>query len=228
MKRTLVTAKINLATNKLSAFITLGVVVAVIISGAISTCFSNGESTQISLGSYFYLYILMIPFFIVCSNYKKLIHLNADKRTYYAGSILTYAIAALLVSGCNTVFYTFEDALRPLYATLPMSNLMELTGWMSNGVLIALIQQTAFLFLLAVTLHTLISLQTSWVGWVVDAVIIAVISVFTPIAPLRNVLVGFFQLVMFNRNFLLHIAVCLGLSALIGMLGMISLKKRTA
>lgn len=225
MKNTLAVVNINFLTNKLSAIITIVLVLAVMTSDYIVTSITGNASSQISLGNYFYLYILMIPFFIALSNYKKTMNLNASKRSYYAGSILTYGIAALLVSLCNTLFLVFLNQWIPSY--LPMSNLMELTGWLNNGVFIAFLQQAAFLFLTGVALHVLLFVQTYWVGWVADLIIIAIISVFTPIEPLRNVLAGFFKLIMFNSNFLLHIIVCLALTAILCALGLIPLKKRT-
>lgn len=64
-------------------------------------------------------------------------------------------------------------------------------------------------------------------GWLTDAVLVAVICVFTPIAPLRAVLGGFFQIIMFNGSALLHIGVCLLLSAAFSLAGLAVLKRKT-
>jgi hypothetical protein len=40
--------------------------------------------------------------------------------------------------------------------------------------------------------------QTAWYGWVADVILIAVISVFTPIAPLRAAEAWFFHLIIFS------------------------------
>ena len=55
----------------------------------------------------------------------------------------------------------------------------------------------------------------------------AVICVFTPIAPLRSVLAGFFGLIMLNGNALVHTAVCLMLSAALALAGLWVLKRKT-
>lgn len=226
MKSTIAVAKYNITTNKLALYITIGVIIVQLISNTIIYLVIPGaESTQISLGNYFYLYIAMIPFFIVISSYKKFIHLHASKHDYYFGSLLTYGAAAIAVSLLNTLFCILVDPNIPIY--LEMTNLMELTGWMQNGVLIAFIQQAIFLFLAAVFLHVLISLQPYWAGWVIDLIIIIILAVFIPIAPLRHIVVGFFSLVMFNSNALLHILVCLILTAILNAAGRIPLKKRT-
>jgi len=71
------------------------------------------------------------------------------------------------------------------------------------------------LFLLASFVHTLVSIQDKWYGWVTDVVLIAIISVFTPIAPLRAVLVVFFNMIIFHPNALLHILNCVGIGLII-------------
>lgn len=87
MKSTIAVAKYNFATNKLSAYVTLGLIVIQIISNSIiNMALGVGASSQISLGNYIYLYLLMLPFFVVLSNYKKFIHLNASKHAYYTGN----------------------------------------------------------------------------------------------------------------------------------------------
>lgn len=226
MKSTIAVAKCNFAKNKLAAFVTLGVIGGQLISDIVKMMLTKDVGSQISLGNYFYLYMLMIPFFIVLSNYKKFISLNASKRAYYTGSVLTYGVSAVVVSLLNTLVCTLVDKSVPLY--MGMSNLMELTGWMQNGVLIAFLQQNVFLFLAAVFLHVLISLQRHWVGWVVDLAIVIILAVFLPIAPLRHLVASFFSLVMFNSNFILHIVVCLFLSGILCAAGLIPLKKHTA
>lgn len=224
MNSAIAVAKTNIATNKLSAYITIGIIVAQLISnGIVSLAVPESASSQISLGNYFYLYICLIPFFIVISSYKKFINLNASKHDYYIGSLLTYGVAAISVSFINALFCTFVDPNLPIY--MEMTNLMRLTGWMENGVLIGFIQQTVFLFLTAVFLHVLISLQRYWIGWVVDVVIVLILAVFIPITPLRHLLVSFFSLVMFNSNFLLHIVVCLVLAGMLCVIDLVPLKK---
>ena len=76
-------------------------------------------------------------------------------------------------------------------------------------------------------LHVLLSMQPHWYGWVTDAVLAAIICVFTPIAPLRGLLAGFFGVVMLNANAPVHIAVCLALSAALAAAGLAVLKRKT-
>jgi hypothetical protein len=57
------------------------------------------------------------------------------------------------------------------------------------------------------------SLNRSW--WGTDIVLAALISVFTPIPVLRNALIWFFDMILFNRYAAVRIICCLVLSAAI-------------
>ena len=89
------------------------------------------------------------------------------------------------------------------------------------------VQQMCFLLLVMVFLHVLLSMQAHWYGWLTDAVLAAIICIFTPIAPLREILSGFFQIIMLNGNAILHIGVSLLLSAALSLVGLVVLKRKT-
>ena len=55
----------------------------------------------------------------------------------------------------------------------------------------------------------------------------AVVSVFTPIAPLRALLADLFRLVLCNPNALTHLCACLLLSAALALVGLWALKQKT-
>lgn len=224
MKNMFKVASLNFSTTKSSIIITIGVIIIQVVSNMIISSATGEAASDMSIGNFFYLYIIIIPFFIVLSNYKKLINLNASKINFYLGSILTYAISSVAISLLNTLSLNFLEKNSTVY--MKESNLMELTGWMENGILIAFIQQAIFIFLFAIFLHVLISLQTHWVGWMIDFIIVIILSVFLPIEVLRNAVSNFFELIMFNSNYILHISSCLILSITIFLLGMIPLKKR--
>ncbi|MFF3099776.1 hypothetical protein [Viridibacillus arvi] len=216
MKPVLTVIKRNFASNLIALIITILVVL-------LSTT-SSDASISISRGNYTYLYMLMMPFFIVYFNFSKLIHLNATKKDYFWGSILTYIIAAASISMVNTFIHLVID---PMNQTQIVINLLELCGWWENGVFVAFFQQFAFLLMVAVFLHVLLSMQSYWYGWLTDAVLVAIICVFVPIQPLRQILVSFFKLIMFNGNALLHISVCLSISMVLALVGLAVLKRRS-
>lgn len=205
-----------LASNKISFIITAIVVLCTTTSGDSAIALSNGNYT--------WLLAIMTPFFFVFYDYKKLMHLGMNKRDFFLGSIAAYAFLALTISALNTAIHIVID---PLNQTQTVVNLMDLCGWTENGIFVAFLQQIFFLMLTMLFLHVLLSMQEHWYGWLTDCVLVAIICVFTPIAPLRRILAGFFGFIMFNSNALLHMGICLALGAVLSMLGLIVLKRKT-
>lgn len=203
-----------LASNKLSFLLTALVVV----------CATSSGEAVLSNGNYTWLLAALTPFFFVLYDFSKLTHLGASKGDYYAGCLLSYVLLAFGISLVNTFIHLVID---PLYPARRVINLMDVCGWMENGMAVAALQQMCFLLLVMVFLHVLLSMQAHWYGWVVDALLVAVICVFTPIALLRGVLAGFFGIVMLNGNAALHIAACLLLSAGLSLGGVAILKRKT-
>ncbi|MDI0264535.1 hypothetical protein QIW52_01075 [Clostridioides difficile] len=205
--------------NFSSSFI--GFIITILVVLLSST--SSDAKIDISRGNYTYLYILIVPFFIVYFNFSKLIYLNATKKYYFWGSMITYIITALAVSLINTFIHLVID---PINQTQTVINLLELCGWWQNGPFLAFFQQFTFLLLVSIFLHLLLSMQTYWYGWITDIALIAIICIFVPIQHLRGILVEFFKLIMFNSNPLLHIGICSIGSLLLAYLCLIVLKKK--
>ena len=67
--------------------------------------------------------------------------------------------------------------------------------------------QFSFLLLTEAVIHTLVFMQTKWYGWAADLLIVAIISVFTPIPVLREAEIFFFRFTIFERPAIIHIAV---------------------
>ena len=216
MKATLSIVKRLLASNKISFIVTAVVVLCATTSGDSAVALSNGNYT--------WLLAVLTPFFFVFYDFKKLIHLGASKKDFYFGALVSYVGLAFLVSLLNTGIHLLID---PLNHTQTVINLMAVCGWMENNVFFAFIQQAVFLLLSMVFLHVLLSMQPHWYGWLTDIILVAIICIFTPIAPLRGLLAGFFKVIMFNPNALLHIVVCMGLSAALSATGLAVLKRKT-
>ncbi len=87
--------------------------------------------------------------------------------------------------------------------------LLDVFGFMANGPIVAFIQMWAFLILFCCVLHTLTLIQGRWYGWAVNVLIIAIISIFTPIALLRDVLGWFFNMIIFHDIAIVQILSCL-------------------
>lgn len=184
---------------------------------------SSGE-VVLSNGNYTWLLAALTPFFFVFYDFKKLMHLGASKKDYYVGCLISYGFLAFCISLANTLIHLLIDH---LYSARTVINLMDVCRWTENGIAMAGVQQMCFLLLVMVFLHVLLSMQAHWYGWLTDAVLAAIICIFTPIAPLRGILSRFFGIVMLNGNAILHIGVCLLLSAALSLGGLAVLKRKT-
>ncbi len=203
-----------LASNKISFIITVLVVL----------CATSSGDGVLSNGNYIWLLAVMTPFFFVYYDYTKLIHLGASKRDYFFGCLISYGFLAFCISLFNTAIHLLID---PIYSARTVINLMDVCKWTENGIIVAGLQQMFFLLLGMLFLHVLLSMQPHWYGWLTDAVLVVIICIFTRIAPLRGVLAGFFQIIMLNSNAVLHMGICLLLSAALSLVGLLVLKKKT-
>lgn len=215
MKPILTVMKRQLASNRLSILLTVLVMLLATTSA--------DSPVALSRGNYAWLLAVLSPFFVVFYDFSKLIHLGATKGDTYWGSLASYGVLAASISLVNTAVHLLLD---PLNRTQTVLNLLEVCGWWANGPFLAWLQQMVFLWLVMLFLHLLLSIQTQWYGWVADALLVAIVSIFTPIAPLRRALGSFFGLVMCNANAPLHLAVCLALSALLVFAGLGLLKRK--
>jgi hypothetical protein len=176
----------------------------------------NGDdlsmNVSISCGWVVWLLIPLAAVLISAKNFKRIINLGGKRADFFRGSLMTYAALALTAAAAATVLNYALD--RPVVAALGLGGKLsaaDVFGWSAHNPVIAFFQQSAFLFLFAAFTHTLTALQDRWYGLAVDVLIIAVIAVFTPIAPLRRVLAGFFWLILFSPP-LPQIAACVVLA----------------
>lgn len=203
-----------LASNKISY----------IVTGLVVVCATSSGETVLSNGNYTWLLAVFAPFFFVFYDFSRLMHLGASKRDYFFASLISYGLLAFGISLLNTLIHLVID---PAYPAQAVINMMDVCRWTENGLVAAGLQQMCFLFLVMVFLHVLLSMQLHWYGWLTGAVLAAIICVFTPIAPLRSVLGQFFGLIMINPNAVLHIGVCLLLSAALSFAGLAVLRRKT-
>lgn len=214
MRVTFAIVKRLLASNKISF----------IITAFVALCATSSGNVVLSNGNYTWLLAALTPFFFVFYDFTKLMHLGASKKDYFLGCLISYGFLAFCISLINTAMHILID---PIYSAQTVINMMDVCKWTENGIVVAGMQQVFFLVLVMIFFHVLLSMQTYWYGWLADASLVAIICVFTPIAPLRTILVGFFQIIMLNNNPVIHICVCLLLSAALSLGGLMVLKKRT-
>ena len=202
-----------LASNKISFIITALVVL----------CARSSGDVVLSNGNYSWLLAVFTPFFFVFYDFTRLMHLGTSKKDYFSGCLISYVFLAFCISVVNTIIHLLID---PVYPAQTVINLMDVCQWTKNGILVAGLQQMFFLLLVMVFLHVLLTMQPYWYGWLADAVLVAMICIFTPFASLRNVLAGFFRLIMLNGNAILHIGICLLLTAALSFGGLAVLKRK--
>jgi hypothetical protein len=229
-------AKLNLKNIRTPYFVT-GIVTATMFVQTIVYAIimaNGGTSSQASpsFGNYFWLLIVMAAIFIPAKHFKKTVNLGGKRDGFFWGSLGTYAVLAGVVSlATATVHYTFDRALISTgnFASTEaflqdfsfienhyvIFEVLEIFGWTARGPIFAVIQQFAFLLLLAVVVHTLTAIQDKWYGWVTDAVIAAILATFIPIPVLRPALLWFFEMILVHSNAAVQITVCLALSAVI-------------
>lgn len=203
-----------LASNKISFILTALVVL----------CATSSGDVVLSNGNYTWLLAVLTPFFFVFYDFTKFMYLGASKRDYFFSCLISYGFLAFCISLVNTVIRLLID---PVYSAQTVINMMDVCKWTENGMILAGVQQMCFLLLVMIFLHVLLSMQAHWYGWLTDTVIVAIICIFTPIAPLRAILDGFFQMIMLNSNAVLHIGICLLLSAVLALGGLLVLKRKT-
>ena len=213
MTATFAVVKRLLASNQLSYILTAIVVL----------CATSSGDVVLSNGNYTWLLAVLSPFFFVFYDFTKLMHLGASKKDYWIGCLISYGLLAFGISLVNTVIHLLIDPIDPAQTVI---NLMDVCRWTENGIVIAGFQQMFFLLLAMVFLHVLLSMQTHWYGWLTDAILVAIICIFTPIAPLRGILSGLFQLIMLNGSAPVHIGICLLLSAALSLAGLVVLKRK--
>ncbi|GMQ61626.1 hypothetical protein [Vallitalea maricola] len=203
MNKAIKVAKFNFRYGcKQTFIITLIIVLLTIINLIIEFLIGSQVQGSLSIGNLFTLINILAPIFIVLKYYKKLINIGAKKLDFIKGCIINYVVLAVIVAIINILFY---------YAIEPIiwGNSLEISyipafGWTNSGVFACFIYQTGFYILLSTFIHTLVLYQNMWIGWVADVILIAIISVFTPIAPLRQALIVFFRATTLNPSFILQ------------------------
>lgn len=185
----------------------------------------NSKTTEVSEGNQLLLALIIAAVLIPAVNFRKIMHLNGKKVDFFWASLINYIIFSVVLSIINLVLYTTIDSVMGSIVTI--WNIVDLFGWIRHGIIVAFFMQFAFYLLVGVTIHTLTAMQTFWFGWVVDFVLVTIISVFIPIAPLRSILIDFLNLIILNPNALAQVAICLALSVAIYTLNIpiLSIKK---
>ncbi|MCL2470412.1 MAG: hypothetical protein FWF25_01535 [Propionibacteriaceae bacterium] len=155
-------------------------------------------SYMVSVAWAFWLLIPLTAILVPARNFNRIINLGGKRNPFFWGSLMLNAVMAGAVSLVTILIgYVVDPAIVKSGALGGVFVIQDIFGWGAYGPVVAFLQQFAFLFLFGSFVHTLSAAHSKWYGLVADVVIIAIISVFTPIAPLRGALVWFFHTVLF-------------------------------
>ena len=227
MKTIIGMAKINWRHSKVAYLIT-GITFAVgFLQYIIDLTVNPPDNVIFSAGNYMYLLPLCMGIFVAALNFPKLMNLGGKRMDFFKSGFITYLVISAASSlVCMATYFTVNKWMLSNSRIAGMLDLYDIFGFMSRGAIIAFFQAAAFMLLIAVTAHTLTLIQGIWYGWVTNVVIIAIISVFTPIAPLRAALVWFFNMIIFNKNAALQIISCLITGIVIYSASIVPIKSR--
>lgn len=218
--------KLNLRQSKTAYLITailltLGitsVIVSLVIPGA-------GGNESLSVWNYLLILPLLMSIFVPAQNFTKTMNLGGKRRDFFKASVLTYLPVVAACSLAGVIWNLSIDRLL-LRRTAFVLSLFDVFGFSRNGMAVAFIQMTAFLLLFCCVLHTLTLIQGHWYGWAADVMIAAIISVFTPIAPLRAALVWFFNMIIFHELAIVQILSCVVLGTAVYLASLIPIRTK--
>ena len=217
-KKAMTIARLSMRQLKNAYFITGIVMLAMLANYILAFALNQSGNSTVSFANMLIILPILSAIFIPAQHTRKILNLGAKRIDVITGALPVYIIQSAAVTLLMLIcHYTFDRWIigRGISEIL---DVLVVFGYMSQGPVVAFIRMFAFLLLLTFVLHTLTAAQDKWYGWVADIVIVAIISVFTPIASLRVSLVWFFNLIIFHRSALLQVAVCLVLGCLIYML----------
>jgi len=212
MKTVMGIVKTNFKQSTLAYFIAGGLMVAAIANVIVSWALGNTGSMEIE--NFLYLLPILMAIFIPAGHFNKIMNLGGKRVDFFKACIINYVIVAFVVTGASLLIHLIATPLIGHFAYDDISlSLWTAFGFANNNMAVAFFQKFSFLVLLMSLLHTLTLSQGRWYGWVANVLIVAIISVFTPIAPLRAALVWFFNMIIFHSNAFVQIGFCLVLAA---------------
>jgi hypothetical protein len=219
--------KINLKQVKAAYWVTGVVLLLTIAQMIVFAIIALEGDNDMPFGNYLVLLPLLAAILIPARNFTKLMNLGGKRMDFFKGCILSYLPVVLAVSLLCVALRFILDPL--MLVDLESSlNLLDAFGFMRRGAVVAFFQMSAFLLVFCCVLHSLTLAQGHWYGWAADILIIAIISVFTPIAPLRAVLVWFFRMIIFHESALVQIVSCVVFGAVVYCGSLIPIRSKCA
>ena len=124
----------------------------------------------------------------------------------------------------NTLIHLLID---PVYPAKAVINMIDVCKWTENGIFIAGVQQM-FFFAARYDFSSCVVICAAPLVWVADRRNFSCNHLyFHTNRSVEGILSGFFQIIMFNSNAILHIGICLLLSAALSFADLCVLKRKT-
>jgi hypothetical protein len=83
-------------------------------------------------------------------------------------------------------------------------NILDVFNWFRHGIIGCFFYQFIAYMLLMCFVNLLAVSNDRLGGWIISGISVTIISVFTPIRPLRNALAAFLEAILFNRYLFLQ------------------------
>ncbi|CAM3305168.1 MULTISPECIES: hypothetical protein [Saccharibacillus] len=167
------------------------------------------ENVNVSAGNLLLILLPMLAIILPLRTFRTMMNFGDSRKRYFAGLLLVYAVSALGLALCNSLWWPLEqNVIRDYSQTY---NLIEVFGWDGFGAVGIFLYQAAFYFFVLTLFNLLFSGVKSPVSWVLWAVLIAAIPIGTSIASLRVHVADFFLALLFND----HLAAGVGLNLLL-------------
>ena len=225
MKTTHGMMKVNLKQSK-TAYLISGIAFLLFIANSIVIyCTSQQNNSTVAVGNCLFLLPVLMGVFIPAKNFTNLMNLGGKRMNFWKSCLPAYVLAALAISFISLIL---QQIVNPVMLSRigGVMDLFNVFGFLGHGIVGAFFQMVAFLFLAACCAHTLTLIQGKWYGWVADVLIVAIISVFTPIAVLRPSLVWFFHMIIFHNSAIVQIASCVILGAAVYTLSLVPIRSK--
>ena len=145
-------------------------------------------------------------------HFRRIVSLGGKRGNFFTGCLITYVILAAAASFIGTVIYFIES--RYIAGSVIIERIVGIPdafGWSGNALIVIFLQQFAFLFLTCAFTHAFVSAQGKWYGWASFIGALVVLCVFLPLEPLRNIVVVYAYIILFNPNTPLQVIACLGI-----------------
>ncbi len=211
MNKSLTMAKTNFRLATIPFIMTLLLVGANLINQIVMLSIRDVDLGMVSSGNIAIIYAVLIALFIPLGYFRRLISLGVKKKNFFRGTILTFILTAVILSIINIIIYYIELAIVGNRIFLYM-NILDVFNWFRHGIIGCFFYQFIAYMLLMSFVNLLAVSNDRLGGWIISGISVTIISVFTPIRPLRNALAAFLEAILFNRylflQFLYGIILC--------------------